>query len=100
MEIEIIEERENPLFKRNELTVQISHRGEATPTREACRKRIAALKNADLDTVVIRSIEGTFGMPASKALIHIYETSDLALKTEAVYILKRNSLTGAEESEE
>ena len=98
MEIEILEEKDNPLLKRKELTVQISHYQEATPTRDAFRKKIAALKNADLETVVVRKMETTFGMPRSNALVHIYETPDLALKTEAVHILKRNKLIEAEEA--
>ncbi|MFQ6124938.1 MAG: 30S ribosomal protein S24e [Candidatus Heimdallarchaeota archaeon] len=100
MEIEILEERENPLFKRKELTVQISHWKEATPTREAFRKKISALKNANLDTIVIREIKSTFGIPRSDALVHIYETSDLVLKTEPVHILKRNNLIKPEEPTE
>ena len=100
MEIDIVEERENPLFKRKELTVEISHLKEATPTRDAFRKKIAALKNADLNTVVVQEIQSTFGMPKSKALVHIYDTPDLALKIEAAHILKRNKLIEAEEAGE
>jgi len=100
MEIEIIEERENPLFRRIELAAQISHENAATPTREAFRKRIAALKNAELNTVVVRSIESTFGMPQSKAIVHIYKTSDILLKTEATYVLKRNNLISDEDAGE
>ncbi|MFX0194724.1 MAG: 30S ribosomal protein S24e [Candidatus Hodarchaeota archaeon] len=100
MEIEILEERENPLFKRKELTVQISHWKESTPSREAFRKKISALKNANLDTIVIRKIESTFGMPRSDALVHIYENSDHVLNTEPVHILKRNKLIESEESTE
>ena len=96
----IVEEKENPLFRRIELAAQISHEKAATPTREAFRKRIAALKNAELSTVVVRSIESTFGMPQSKAIVHIYETADLVLKTEATYVLKRNSLIEDEDAGE
>lgn len=98
MEIEIVEERKNPLFKRNELTVQISHWKESTPTRDEFRKKISALKKAKPDTIVIRKIESTFGMPRSDALVHIYETSDLAIKTEPIHILKRNKLIETEET--
>ncbi len=98
MDIEIIEEKQNILFNRKELTVQIHHQNEATPTRDAFRKKIAALSNAELNTVVVRSISGTFGLPRSNALVHIYETPDQTLKTEAKHYLKRNKLIDAEEA--
>ncbi len=99
MEITITEEKENSLIGRKEIQAVITHLGDVTPTREAVRAKIAAQINADLDRVVVQSIDGHFGEPKSQLTIHCYDNSETVLVYEPKYILKRNKIISTESDE-
>ena len=99
MEITVTEEKENPLIGRKEIRAVITHLGAVTPTRDAVRAKIAAQLNADLENVVVQSIDGHFGEPKSQLSVHLYETSDLVLKYEPKHLLKRNKIISTESDE-
>jgi len=99
MEITITEEKENPLIGRKEIRAVLTHLGDVTPTREAVRSKIAAQLNADLDRVVVQSINGHFGEPKSQLTIHCYDNSETVLVYEPKYLLKRNKIISTESKE-
>ncbi|MHA1206609.1 MAG: 30S ribosomal protein S24e [Candidatus Hodarchaeales archaeon] len=99
MEITITEEKENSLIGRKEIQAVITHLGDVTPTREAVRAKIAAQINADLDRVVVQSIDGHFGEPKSQLTVHCYDSSETVLVYEPKYILKRNKIISTESDE-
>ena len=99
MEITITEEKENPLIGRKEIQAVLTHLGDVTPTREAVRSKIAAQLNADLDRVVVQSINGHFGEPKSQLSVHCYDNSETVLVYEPKYILKRNKIISTESNE-
>jgi len=92
METTIIEEKYNPLIGRKEVDVLLTHLGEITPTREAVRSKVAALLNMDLDHVVIQSIQGHFGEPQSRVIVHCYDNADDVFVFEPKFRLKRNKI--------
>ena len=92
METTIIEEKYNPLIGRKEVDVLLTHLGEITPTREAVRGKVAALLNMDLDHVVIQSIQGHFGEPRSRVIVHCYDNADDVFVFEPKFRLKRNKI--------
>jgi len=92
METTIIEEKYNPLIGRKEVDVLLTHMGEITPTREAVRSKVAALLNMDLDHVVIQSIQGHFGEPQSRVIVHCYDNADDVFVFEPKFRLKRNKI--------
>ncbi|MFW9856075.1 MAG: 30S ribosomal protein S24e [Candidatus Thorarchaeota archaeon] len=92
MEIQIQEERYNPLVERKEVSVIITHLGEMTPTREAVRAKVAAQLNIDLERVVIQSMQGHFGKPISSVVVHCYDKAQNAMEFEARYRLVRNKI--------
>lgn len=98
MEINLTEEKYNPLIGRKEVNAIINHLGDKTPTREAIRSKVAALLNADLDNVVIQSIQGHFGEPLSHVIIHCYDIVEDVIIFEPKFRLKRNKII-KEESE-
>lgn len=94
MEIEITEEKVNPFFRRKEITGLVHHSGEATPTRDDVRAKLAAMINSDKDRVILVSLMSQFGQSRSQLRVHAYENVDHALQTEPTFLLKRNALTG------
>ncbi|MFX0122254.1 MAG: 30S ribosomal protein S24e [Candidatus Hodarchaeota archaeon] len=96
METTIIQEKYNPLIGRKEVDVLLTHLGEITPTREIVRAKVAALLNTDLDHVVIQSIQGHFGEPRSRVIVHCYDNAKDVFVFEPKFRLKRNKITKEE----
>jgi small subunit ribosomal protein S24e len=99
MEITITEEKENPLIGRKEIQAVLTHLGEITPNREAVRSKVAAQLNADLERVVVQSINGHFGEPKSHLIVHCYDNPETVLLYEPKYLLKRNKIISTESEE-
>ena len=66
MEIDIIEEDENPMLHRTDVRFQIKH-DEATPSRLSVRDSLAAKLNKDSAEVVVHEAEAADDQLASKA---------------------------------
>lgn len=99
MEVNILEEKKNPLLDRVEIVAELSYPNEATPSREAVISRMSALLNADKDRFVLKEIKTRFGENKALAYARIYDSPDVAKKLENEYILKRNKLVGDEGNE-
>ncbi|MDY6762012.1 MAG: hypothetical protein SVY41_03110 [Candidatus Nanohaloarchaea archaeon] len=73
MELEIIEREEQALMDREEITVEISHAGEATPSAAAVRDQIAAELDLDPKTVEIAAIRSSTGLSTSTGTVRVHE---------------------------
>lgn len=71
MEIKIVEEKDNPFFKRKDLRVEISHKSAATPSKAELAKELAAKYKVDEVQVVIDYIFTTKGMCKTIAKVKI-----------------------------
>ncbi len=89
---EVVSEKYNPLIKRIELLIKISHIGKGTPSRGLVRKAIAEAYNVSIDRVYVRKIESEFGWGVTNVEAHIYDSVERAKKFEPEYIIKRNEL--------
>ncbi len=89
MEVEIIEEKKNPLLNRVELKVKVSHNG-ATPRRSEVREKVIALKDASSDRVILEGLYSRFGARESIAYVKIYDSREAMLKVEEEHILRKN----------
>lgn len=87
---EVIEEKYNPLIKRIELKIRISHIGKGTPSRGIVRKAIADAYNAEINRVYIRKIVSDFGWGVTNIEAHIYDSSERAKLFEPKHIIARN----------
>ena len=97
MEIEIVNQKENKLIERLEISAVINHQGEAVPKRESVLAKIAAQLNKERNQVVLIKMESTYGLGKSDALIHVYETAERAKLIERPYLLKRSGIMAAKE---
>ena len=65
MEIAIIEEKENPFFKRKDLKVRIRHLGSPTPSKADIVKELASKYDVDVSQVQIDYIFSKRGLGES-----------------------------------
>lgn len=77
MELKIISDTENLLFKRKEVKAEIS--AETTPTREKIKELLAEKFSTQKGNIKIKKIEGKFGSKTFKVFANIYQSEkDLA----------------------
>ena len=86
----ILSENENSLLKRKEISFEIEHEKQSTPTRLEIRKKIAAKFNAPLENTYIKYLETQFGFPKTLGFARIYDSKEHAKLIEPNYIIKRN----------
>ncbi|MHA1456733.1 MAG: 30S ribosomal protein S24e [Promethearchaeota archaeon] len=67
-DIEILEEKKNPLIDRTEIKIRIEHFGAGTPNRLEIKKKIAALKNAKDPLTIVHKIQTQYGSTYDKEL--------------------------------
>ncbi|MGV9204735.1 MAG: hypothetical protein ACOC44_12050 [Promethearchaeia archaeon] len=89
-ELEILEERKNPLIDRTEFKVKVDHFGEGTPNRLDVRKKFAASQNAKEMLTIIKKIKNYYGSPHATAKIYIYEDPEDLQYYEPFHIQVRN----------
>ncbi|MFC7132196.1 MULTISPECIES: 30S ribosomal protein S24e [Salinibaculum] len=102
MDIDIIDEDENPMLHRTDVRFEVTHE-EATPSRLSVRDSLAAMLNKDAEEVVIRKLDTKFGMRKTVGHAKVYETPEHAQDVEQDHMLERNKIVvdgDAEEGEE
>ncbi len=87
---EVVEERYNPLIKRLEIIIRLSHIGKGTPSRGMVRKAIAEAYKAEIERVYVRKIESEYGWGITRVEAHIYDSPERAKLFEPEHIIKRN----------
>ena len=92
MEIDIIEEDENPMLHRTDVRFQTTH-DEATPSRLSVRDSLAAKLNKDSSEVVVHELDTKFGMRKTIGYAKVYESPDHARDVEQDHMLERNKIT-------
>lgn len=97
MEVEIIEDTENPMLHRRDVTFKVVHE-EATPERLSVRDSLAATLGKDANEVVIRDLSTKFGMRTTIGEAKVYDDEDIAKDIERDYVLERNKIAGDSEA--
>ncbi|PSP77222.1 30S ribosomal protein S24e [Halobacteriales archaeon QS_7_69_60] len=99
MDVEIIEEDENPMLHRTDVRFQLTHE-EATPSRLSVRDSLAATMNKDADEVVVHELDTKYGMRKTIGYAKVYDSAEDAMDVEQEHMLDRNKITAdADESE-
>ena len=80
----------NPLIKRREVVIKITHIGKSTPSRGLIRIEVAKHFNTDVEKTFVRKIETDYGIGVSKAYLHIYDDVERAKQFEPKHIIQRN----------
>ena len=90
LEIEILEEKKNPLINRMELKFRIEHFGKGTPNRLEIKKKISALKSSNDKLTIIKKIKTHFGNTSAIGKAYIYENAKDLQFHEPFHIQVRN----------
>ena len=98
MEIQILEEDDNPMLHRSDVRFEVVH-DDATPSRLSVRDSLAATLNKDAGEVVVHQLDTKFGMRKTVGYAKVYDTAGHARNVEQEYMLERNKI-GADEAEE
>ncbi|WP_254863884.1 30S ribosomal protein S24e [Halovivax gelatinilyticus] len=99
MDVDIIEEVENPMLHRTDVTFELHH-DDATPSRLQVRDSLAAKLNKDANEVVVRKLDTKFGMRKTVGTAKVYETAEAATDVEQDHMLDRNKIGADAEGEE
>lgn len=91
MDVEIIDEDENPMLHRTDVRFRLRH-DEATPSRLSVRDSLAAKLNKDANEVVIRRLDTKYGMRKTVGYAKVYENAEYAQEIEQKYALERNKI--------
>jgi small subunit ribosomal protein S24e len=91
MEIEIIDEDENPMLHRTDVRFQLTHE-DATPSRLSVRDSLAAKLNKDASEVVVRKLDTKYGMRKTVGYAKVYEDETHAAEVEQTHALERNKI--------
>ncbi len=92
MDIDIIDEEENPMLHRTDVRFAITHE-DATPSRLSVRDSLAAALNKDSDEVVVHELNTKFGMRKTVGYAKVYESPEFARDVEQEHMLERNKIT-------
>ena len=99
MDVEIIEEDENPMLHRTDVRFELTHE-EATPSRLSVRDSLAATMNKDADEVVVHELDTKYGMRKTIGYAKVYDSAEDATDVEQEHMLDRNKITAdADEGE-
>ena len=99
MDLDIIEEAENPMLHRTDVQFELSH-DEATPERLSVRDSLAAKLNKDAEEVVIRKLDTKFGMRKTIGHAKVYASPEHAQDVEQEHMLERNKIVADESDTE
>jgi len=91
MNLEVIQDRKNPLLNRRELDIIIAYES-GTPKRDEVREEISKKFGVEKDRIIIEKMESLFGANKAKAHVHIYDAVEHAKKYERRHILRRHGL--------
>ncbi len=72
--IKILEEKENPLFNRNEVILEITN--EVVPSNKEVEKLISEKFSSNPQKIKIKKIEGRFGSKNFKIIANIYSSEN------------------------
>lgn len=96
MDVKIIEDENNVLLNRRELSFEVTFEG-PTPARMDVKNKMAALLNVPLGLVVIQRMKNDFGRQKINGYAKIYEDAARMKMIEEEHILERNKLPEAPE---
>jgi len=99
MDIDIIEEDENPMLHRTDVRFEMTH-DEATPSRLSVRDSLAAKLNKDAEEVVVHELDTKFGMRKTVGYAKVYDDAEYARDVEQDHMLERNKIVADGEAEE
>ncbi|MGD2247341.1 MAG: 30S ribosomal protein S24e [Candidatus Methanofastidiosia archaeon] len=98
MEIQILEEKDNPLLNRKEIQLRIIQDA-GSPKMADLRKKIAAQLSQNESLFVVQNVYAEYGMNESRCLLKVYHKKERLQEVEAAHVLRKNGLEVPHEAE-
>jgi len=78
MKVNVVSEKENPVFNRKELVVGVDNMGGPTPKKSEVLDQLSAQINTDKELIVVKSLIQSYGSGKGHAQVKVYK--DVAAK--------------------
>jgi len=88
--LKIRQDTYNPLLKRKELSLEVEHEGQGTPSRIDLRKAVAAKFSTKTENVYVIDVETKTGTQNALCQIEVYDDAQTARQTVPKHIQTRN----------
>ena len=100
MEIKIIQQQQNILLKRKEISFEIDHtQTKGTPSRIEIRHKLAEMLKTKPELVYVKLVETKTGTMKANGQANAYETVEQAKRVEPEYIIARNTPAAEKKTE-
>ena len=100
MEIKIIQQQQNILLKRKEISFEIDHtQTKGTPSRVEIRHKLAEMLKTKPELVYVKLVETKTGTMKATGQANAYETVEQAKRVEPEYIIARNTPAAEKKTE-
>jgi len=86
LDIQVIEEKNNPNLNRREIVFKVIHDA-STPSRKSVVERLAATLNSKSNLVFVDSLKTEFGKRETIGYAKIYETAERATQVVSVHAI-------------
>ncbi len=90
MDFKVKQDTYNPLLKRKEVSIEIDHDSQGTPSRVDLRKAVASKYNTKPENVYVVDVETRTGTQNSVCSVEVYDDAETAKQTVRKYIQTRN----------
>ena len=90
MDFKVKQDTYNPLLKRKEVSVEVEHDGQGTPSRVDLRKAVASKFNTKQENVYVVEMETKTGTQNAVCTVEVYDDAQTAQQTVPKYIQTRN----------
>jgi len=90
MDLKVKQDTYNPLFKRKEVSLEVEHDGQGTPSRLDLRKAVASKFNTKAENVYVIDVETNTGTQNAQCLVEVYDDAQMAVQTVPKHIQTRN----------
>jgi small subunit ribosomal protein S24e len=90
LDFKVKQDTYNPLLKRKEVSVEVEHDGQGTPSRVDLRKAVASKFNTKQENVYVVEMETKTGTQNAVCTVEVYDDAQTAQQTVPKYIQTRN----------
>jgi small subunit ribosomal protein S24e len=90
LDLKVKQDTYNPLLKRKEVSVEVEHEGQGTPSRVDLRKAVASKFSTKPENVYVIEVETKTGTQNAVCQIEVYDDARMAQQTVPKYIQTRN----------
>jgi len=90
LDLKVKQDTYNPLLKRKEVSLEVEHEGQGTPSRVDLRKAVASKFGTKPDNVYVIEVETKTGTQDALCQVQVYDDAKTAQQTVPKYIQVRN----------